>query len=218
MFTGRYSALSQIERFDFSVPSDKSGRKTAPVWYPVDEQRKFSCGAVAAAMQFSYLAAIRPGFSGLCPNLPKSKASFMDYIETVSKSLPTDRKGLCTSYLFKTGALAFAAQQSCNLYVRELDVPRLRLARPSFSQCAAFIRAGLAADCPVAFLCLSGGRSPLLENRGWVTLIAMEQRPTGQAFCTILTGSRKRIIDFRQWYQNAAAGGGLVYFVGGEGD
>ncbi len=177
-----------------------------------------NCGAVAAAAQFSYLAATRPGFSGLCPAAPKDKDSFSDYIETVGKSMSTDRKGLCTPYLYKSGVLSFAAQHSCALFVRELDIPRFRLARPSFSQCAAFLRAGLAADCPVAFLCLSGGRSPLLENRQWVTLIALEEQPTGQALCTVMTGSQKRVIDFRLWYQNAKAGGGLVYFVGGDGD
>jgi len=218
LLTERHSALSQIERFDFLAQSDKPGRSTVPVWYPIDEQGKYSCGAVVAATQFSYLAATRPGFSGLCPKIPKDKASFSDYIETVSKSMPTDRKGLCTPYLYTSGALSFAAQQSCTLYVRELDIPRFRLARPSFSQCSAFLRAGLAADCPIAFICLSGGQSPLLENRQWVTLIALEEQPTGQAFCTVLTGNQKRIIDFRLWYQNTKAGGGLVYFMGGDGD
>ena len=62
------------------------------------------------------------------------------------------------------GSAAFAAQKGLTLPMRELDIPRLRLARPTMDQCAAFVRSALSADQPVAWLNLHSGAVEALVN------------------------------------------------------
>ena len=94
--------------------------------------------------------------------------------------------------------------------MRELDIPRLRLARPTMDQCAAFVRSALSADQPVAWLNLHSGAVEALDDWHWVTIVALEERRDGTELCTVLDGGKEYTADLRLWFQTTRLGGGLA--------
>ena len=189
----------------------KTYRGANQEWYPTEWQQRAGCGPTTAAMLLAYLAATRPELRELYPSGRMDKESFTAFMEEVWQFVTPGRRGLNSNHLFVSGVTDFARERGIDLPVRELDIPRLRIARPSYDQCAAFLRTGLNADCPVAFLNFSRGRVANLDSWHWVPILSLEERSNGQALCVILDGGRERIIDFRLWYQTSRGGGGLVY-------
>jgi hypothetical protein len=204
-------ALTQPELFTIKLDNGKTRRGGDQKWYSTDWQRKAGCGPTTAATMLAYLALTRPELRGLYPSGSRDKADFVEFMEKVWGYVTPGRKGLNSVRMFTSGVSSFAEERQCVLHTRELDIPRFRIARPSFSQCAAFLRTGLTADCPVAFLNFSHGEVTHLDSWHWVPIIAMEQRPSGQAICTILSDGREQLIDFRLWYHTSRLGGGLSY-------
>lgn len=203
--------LSWPELFTLELDNGKTSRGADQEWYSTEWQRKAGCGPTTAATLLAYLSHTRSELGALYPSGGQCKADFADLMEKVWEHVTPGRLGLNSLRLFTEGVASFAQERQCVLHTRELDIPRFRIARPTFSQCAAFLRTGLSADCPVAFLNFSSGKVPHLDSWHWVPIISMEERRSGQAICTILSGGREREIDFRLWYQTSRAGGGLLY-------
>lgn len=203
--------ITRPEFFTVELGNGKTCRGADQEWYRDEWQRKAGCGPTTAATLLAYLSATRSEFSALYPSCSCCQADFLRFMEEVWEHVTPGKLGVNSLHLFSDGVRSLAKEHKCAVHVRELDIPRFHLARPSFSQCAAFLRTGLSADCPVAFLNFSRGLVPHLESWHWVTIIAMEERPGGQAICTILDGGVERKIDFRLWYQTSHTGGGLLY-------
>lgn len=203
--------LSRPDLFDLETESGSICHGARQEWYPTEWQRKAGCGPLTAATILSYLSHTRPGLSVLYPSGSRSQAEFVGLMERVWEHMTPGRLGVNSLHMFTNGVASFAGARHCILHTRELDIPRFRLARPTFSQCVAFLRTGLSADCPVAFLNFSRGKVPYLESWHWVPVIAMEQQSSGPVICTILNDGKERKIDFRLWYQTSRTGGGLVY-------
>jgi len=204
-------ALSWPQLFIMQLENGRSCRGARQDWYPTEWQRKAGCGPTTAATLLAYLSHTRPELAALYPSGSRAQSDFSGLMEKLWEHVTPGRKGVHSLRMFSGGMVSFAAERHCVLHTRELDIPRFRLARPTFSQCAAFLRTGLGADCPVAFLNFSSGKVPYLDDWHWVPIIAMEQQDSGQTLCTILDGGKARKIDFRLWYQTSRTGGGLVY-------
>ena len=180
-------------------------------WYGEELQRKAGCGPTCASMLFSYLAATRPEWKDLYPSVSRERGDFLALMNEVWKHVTPGRMGVNTNYLFTKGVKSYGEEKGLKLPVRELDIPALRMARPTVDQCAAFLRTGLAADCPVAFLNLHAGEVEGLDSWHWVAIIALEEHSEGPLICTILDGGEELTVDFRLWFQTTTRGGGLVY-------
>lgn len=180
------------------------------LWYPDEWQRKAGCGPTAAAMLVSYLAQTRPACAGLYPAGSWERADVLGLMEELWRYITPGKHGVNTTHLFTKGLSAFAAERQVALSIRELDVPRLKLARPTADQCAAFLRSSLLADAPVAWLNLHAGTVEGLDDWHWVTVAGLEERGDGALLCTILDGGKELTVDFRLWFQSTKAGGGLV--------
>ncbi len=204
-------SLSRPELFTLILEEDRTCRGARQEWYSTEWQRRAGCGPTTAATLLAYLSQTRPELSALYPKHSQSQAEFIGLMEQVWAHVTPGKLGVNSLHKFTGGILSFAEERGCVLHTRELDIPRFRLARPTFSQCAAFLRTGLGADCPVAFLNFSRGKVPYLESWHWVPIIEMEQLSGGPLMCTILNEGRERKIDFRLWYQTSRTGGGLVY-------
>lgn len=131
-------------------------------------------------------------------------------MEEMWKFVTPGKHGVNTTHLFTKGLGAFAASKGVTLPLRELDIPRLRLARPTVDQCTAFLRSALGADQPVAWLNLHSGEVEGLDDWHWVTIIALEERRDGTELCTLLDSGKEYAVDFRLWFQTTKLGGGLV--------
>lgn len=204
-------SISWPEVLSLRQEARKSCRGAKQEWFPTDWQRKAGCGPTTAATMAAYLSHVRPELTALYPSGSQNKADFLELMERMWQHVTPGRKGVNSLRMFTDGFKSFAAERQCMIHTRELDIPRLRILRPSFSQCVAFIRTGLSCDCPVAFLNFSRGRVHNLDSWHWVPIIAMEQQENGQTLCSILDGGRERKIDFRLWYMTSMTGGGLIY-------
>lgn len=203
--------LTRPELVTIQMEDGTASRGADQEWYATEWQRKAGCGPAAAAVLLSYLSMTRPEARALYPSGSLKQKDYTDLMEQVWGNMTPGKKGLTSIRMFTGGIRSFARERQCLLPTRELDIPRFRIARPSFSQCAAFLRTGLTADCPVAFLNFSGGEVENLEDWHWMPVIALEERCGGQAVCTILNHGREQEIDFRLWFHTTRTGGGLLY-------
>ena len=131
-------------------------------------------------------------------------------MEELWQHVTPGKHGVNAPRLFSKGLRSFGASKEVELPLRELDIPRFKLARPTVDQCAAFLRSALSADAPVAWLNLHHGEVEHLDDWHWVTIIALEERSDGTLLCTYLDSGRERTADFRLWFQTTKLGGGLV--------
>lgn len=189
----------------------RTWRGTNQEWFSDEWQRKAGCAPTAAALLVSYLAQTRPGCQGLYPSGSWQKDDVLALMEELWTYITPGRRGVNTLHIFTKGLAEFARKKGVELPFRDLDIPRFKIARPTADQCAAFLRAGLEADSPIAWLNLHNGGVKGLDSWHWVTIVALEHHSEGPLLCTILDGGRERKVDFRLWFQGTKAGGGLVY-------
>lgn len=182
-------------------------------WYAEDWQRKAGCGPTTASLLVSYLAQTRPGCKDLYPSGSWEKDDFVGLMDQVWRYVTPGRHGVNRTHIFTKGLREFSKAKGVTLSLRELSIPRFKIARPTVDQCAAFIRAGLEAECPVAWLNLHNGGIKGLDSWHWVSIIALEAHSDGPLLCTYLDSGRERTADFRLWFQATKAGGGLVYLA-----
>ena len=189
---------------------ERSWQGADQLWYTDEWQQKAGCGPTAAAVMASYLAQTRPACAPLYPSGSWERWDVLALMEELWGFLTPGKHGLNTTHLFTKGFAAFAAQKGLTLPMRELDIPRLRLARPTMDQCAAFVRSALSADQPVAWLNLHSGEVEALDDWHWVTIVALEERRDGTELCTVLDGGKEYTADLRLWFQTTRLGGGLA--------
>ena len=192
----------------------RTWRGADQIWYADEWQQKAGCGPTTAALMASYLAQTRPSCAPLYPSGSWEKADFTALMEELWQHVTPGKHGVNAPRLFSKGLRSFGASKEVELPLRELDIPRFKLARPTVDQCAAFLRTALAADSPVAFLNLSHGLVKELDSWHWVTIVGLEQHGDGLMQTTILDGGREYAVDFRLWFQSTRAGGGLIYVPG----
>jgi hypothetical protein len=158
--------ISRPEFFTVELGDGKTCRGADQEWYQDEWQRKAGCGPTTAATLLAYLSATRPELSALNPSCSCCQADFLRFMEEVWEHVTPGKLGVNSLHLFSDGVKSLAREHHCAVHIRELDIPRFHLARPSFSQCAAFLRTGLSADCPIAFLNFSRGLVPHLDGTG----------------------------------------------------
>lgn len=188
----------------------RTWRGADQLWYADEWQQKAGCGPTTAALMASYLAQTRPSCAPLYPSGSWEKADFTALMEELWQHVTPGKHGVNAPRLFSKGLRSFGASKEVELPLRELDIPRFKLARPTVDQCAAFLRSALSADAPVAWLNLHHGEVEHLDDWHWVTIIALEERSDGTLLCTYLDSGRERTADFRLWFQTTKLGGGLV--------
>lgn len=204
----RYS-LSQPDLFTL-FEGDRTWRGADQEWYSDEWQRKAGCGPTAAAMVAFYLAETRSECLALYPSRSQRRKDILSLMGELWTHVTPGRMGVNTLSRFVRGFQSFLSEREVSIPLRTLDVPRFRIARPTASQCAAFLRTALAADSPVAWLNLHHGEVAELDSWHWVVITSMEQRSDGALLCTILDAGREFTVDFRLWFQTTRAGGGLV--------
>ncbi len=180
-------------------------------WYRQLWRRKAGCGPTTAAMQLCYLAHTRRKLAGLCPLKDMEREGFVAYMDEVWDFVTPGPQGLNAVRKYAGAIVRFAAARGIEASPLELEVPQKVTARPSFYDCAAFIRAGLQGDCPVAFLNLHNGRVENLDAWHWV-LITELHCDGDRVTCAVADGGKRLEIDLRLWYDTTKEGGGFVAF------
>ncbi len=203
--------LFQPELLQFEDPSGAPCRGLNQDWYRDAWQRRAGCGPTTAATLMAYLARTKPALTPLAPEAPRTASDILPYMEAVWRFVTPTSMGLHTLALFTDGSRAFGEEQGVRLHCRSLSIPGAKeRARPSLDACAAFIRAALEVDCPVAFLNYSNGTLSNLDSWHWVPLISLSLSECDSCQCTILDAGSEHTIDFALWHQTSRLGGGLV--------
>lgn len=174
-------------------------------WYPDPWQRKAGCGPTSASVVLCYLAASRPSLGRLYPFGAMDQGSFTAFMGQVWRCVTPGNQGLHQPKWYADGVTAFAAERGIALSPEVLEVPAPGNRRPSWAEVTAFVRGGLDADCPVAFLNLSSGQTVGLDSWHWVTITGIQGEQV-----TILDSGRAFSINLHVWYKTTTMRGGFV--------
>lgn len=178
-------------------------------WYTLPWRQRAGCGPTTASAQMAYLAALRPSLAALCPLEGREQGAFVTYMDKVWEYVTPGSHGLNRVEMYTDGVARFCGERGVRLLPHALEVP-IGEERPGFDRCVSFIRAGLASDCPVAFLNLDNGEVEALDKWHWVLLSALEEGDAG-TLVTVVDNGNTFSIDLKMWYDTARDLGGFVW-------
>jgi hypothetical protein len=182
-------------------------------WYKDEWHRRAGCGPTCAANVAAYLAQTRPGMRALYAGEGMLKSQFAAHMEEMYKFVTPGNMGLNRVEMFTKGMEDFAGSRGISLKAHVFEVHgNMSRNRPPVSDLIEFIRTGLAADCPIAFLNLTKGRVKNLQGWHWITITSAEFEDGGLMACASDEGSEIRF-DLKLWYLSTRMRGGLVYFT-----
>ncbi|HSK67848.1 MAG TPA: hypothetical protein VLA21_01160 [Candidatus Limnocylindria bacterium] len=176
-------------------------------WFSGFWQRKAGCGPCTGANILLYLS--RMGRISLDEET-RDRAGFLRLMEQSWQYLTPGIMGLNSPFMMQQGLDAFFEERGSGLRARALEIPAEPSARPDSSEAEAFIRDGLAADSPVAFLNLSNGDIPHLESWHWVTVVGVEGEGDKADLLIYDNGNSIRV-NLYTWLHSTRRGGGFVY-------
>ena len=178
-------------------------------WYSLPWRQRAGCGPTTASVQMAYLATLRPSLAALCPLKEREQETFVTYMNKVWEYVTPGSHGLNRVEMYTDGVARFCGERGVKLLPRALEVPTGE-ERPGFDRCVSFIRAGLEADCPVAFLNLDNGEVEALDKWHWVLLSVLEEGDAG-TLVTVVDNGNTFSIDLKLWYDTARDLGGFVW-------
>ena len=183
-------------------------------WFRGFWQRKAGCGPCTGSNVLHYLAK-----SGRIP-LPmevKDRDSFISLMEYSWDYLTPGVMGLNSPYMMQKGLDAMLEQSGCRLRSQVLEIPASESSRPGLGTVEHFIRAGLDADSPVAFLNLSNGEIAHLESWHWVTVVGLQGSGETAVMDIYDNGSHLQV-SLPLWLRTTRRGGGFVYVASEDSD
>lgn len=209
--------LISVSHPEFMTITDSQARQSyfggAQEWYSFEWGRIAGCGPTCAANLLAYLALTRPALRDLYRGRSRDRIEFLRHMEEIFPFVTPGPMGLNRVELFSKGVVAFAASRDVLLTPHVFAVTGNRNpGRPPVSALVAFVRAGLAADCPLAFLNLSRGRVKNLQNWHWVSITSVDIE-TDQLTARASDEGIPREFNLRLWYLSTQMSGGLVYFT-----
>lgn len=185
----------------------------AQEWYSSEWARKAGCGPTCAANLTAYLALTRPALGALYHGKDTDRIEFLGHMEEVFPFVAPGPMGLNRVELFSEDVVAFAASRDISLIPHVFPVTGNRDPnRPPVSALMEFVRAGLAADCPLGFLNLSRGREKNLQNWHWISIISADLK-TDRLTARASDEGILREFDLGLWYLSTKMRGGFAYFT-----
>lgn len=182
-------------------------------WYAEEWHRRAGCGPTCAANLTAYLAATHPGLKALYAGETMDQAAFAAHMEALYTFVTPGNMGLNRPEMYTQGVEAFAASRGIQIQSHLFETAGYTCReRPAVRELATFVREGLSADCPVAFLNLSKGRVKNLQGWHWITLIAAETEDD-QLIAWASDEGKEIRFDLKLWYLSTRMRGGLVYFT-----
>lgn len=208
------SMLLRPDYLHFSCPGSGVLFGCDQDWFRGFWQRKAGCGPCTGANLILYLS--RSGRLSL-PMEITDRASFLVLMERSWEYLTPGVMGLNSPFLMQKGLDAFLDSLGSGMKSQALDIPAEEPLRPSPEKAEAFIRQGLSADSPVAFLNLSNGDVLQLESWHWVTIIGLDGKGEN-AELLIYDNGRQLRVSLSRWLRTTRRGGGFVYVGDGIAD
>jgi hypothetical protein len=182
-------------------------------WYADEWHRRAGCGPTCAANVTAYLALTRPELRALYAGEDMRKSLFSAHMEEIYKFVTPGNMGLNRVEMYTRGVADFAVSRGLSLQAHVFEVHgNMCKDRLPVSELAEFVRAGLASDCPVAFLNLTKGRVKNIQGWHWITITSADISDTSLTAYASDEG-KKICFDLRLWYLSTRMRGGLIYFT-----
>lgn len=182
-------------------------------WYADQWHRNAGCGPTCAANVTAYLALTRPELRGLYAGEDMRRSLFAAHMEEMYKFVTPGNMGLNRVEMYTDGVADFAASRGLSLQSHTFEVHgNMRRERSPVEALAEFVREGLAADCPVAFLNLTKGRVKNIQAWHWITITSADISDTSLSAYASDEGNQI-CFDLRLWYLSTRMRGGLIYFT-----
>lgn len=178
-------------------------------WFATERQRLTGCGPSAAANILFYIE--RKENNDCCG---RDRADLLSFMEEAWQTVTPQKNGIPSTALFQEKVDQYAKLHRKQFYYSVLDVSSQQSKRPSLFKVIGFIRQGLRADVPIAFLNLDHGIEENLESWHWVTIAGMtysENEQVVQVF--ICDEGITKLINLKLWLETTVQGGGFVYFL-----
>lgn len=179
-------------------------------WYQKSWPRKSGCGPTAAANILAYIAHTREGMANLYKPDTLGKSDFLKHMECLFQFVTPGLMGVNHIDKFVKGISRYGSSQGHNLNIKVLTIEEIRGAEDGKGLVAEFVRNGLEADCPIAFLNLSRGHELRLQDWHWITITSavFDER---HLMVTASDEGERRTFDLQLWFQTTKMHGGLVY-------
>lgn len=182
-------------------------------WYADEWRRRAGCGPTCAANVAAYLALTRPEMRALYAGEDMLKIQFSSHMEEMYSFVTPGNMGLNRVEMFTQGMEDFARSRGVSLRAHVFEVHgNMHKSRPPVSELIEFVRSGLAADCPVAFLNLTRGRVKNLQAWHWITITSADLEDGSLSACASDEG-KVNCFDLKLWYLSTRMRGGLIYFT-----
>lgn len=186
-------------------------------WYATDWSQRAGCGPTCASNVLAYLAFTRPSLRGLYGYDTMHKTDFSKHMEEVYRFVTPGTMGLNHVEMFSDGVANFARNRGILLEPHVFSVQSNMVRnRPHVSELMAFVKAGIASDCPLGFLNLTRGRVKNLQSWHWITITTVDM-DENRIIAEASDEGHKISFDLRLWYFTTRMRGGLVYFTHGSG-
>lgn len=175
-------------------------------WYTDEWRRKAGCGPTTATCLLAYCL----GRDGKWP-IPLTVAEAATYMDRVWEYVTPSYGGLYKTRWMADGLRCWLADAGIERYVPQmLTVSILPGYRPSGPEVIEFIRAGLAADSPVAFLNRHAGKETQIDTWHWVPIVELV-RDGVRTTAVCYDEGRRKSFDPAAWTKDTVLGGGFVY-------
>lgn len=183
-------------------------------WYATSFQKTRGCGPTAAAMLIAYLNRRE---ADPLPYKSHSISSITQVLESIWNFItPGWLLGLNSTEKFCQGINKLFSHYGLIWRCHRLRVTASKSNRVSLSQVVEFLAAGIASDCPIAFLNLHRGQETVLESWHWVVLVALSYEDSKRRFiATCYDGGASITVDLGHWLETTRLGGGFVYISNG---
>lgn len=178
-------------------------------WFSTERQRLTGCGPSAAANILFYIK--RKENADCCG---KDRTDLLSLMEETWKLVTPEKNGIPTTGLFMEKLEEYAKLHERSFRYSVLDVSSQQSERPSLDTVIKFIRHGLRADIPIAFLNLDHGAEEKIESWHWVTIAGMNCSEDEQTVhVSICDEGMTKQINLKLWLETTVQGGGFVYFL-----
>lgn len=172
-------------------------------WYPEKWQRISGCGPTAGTVMVAYIERKQQGRA--IQTMEEARKKMLVLWQYATPRM----HGLYKTRWLREGLEAYLKDKELVGKVEALAVPSIRFLAPKLSEAAAFIREGLAADCPIGFLNLHSGGEPIPYHWHWMVIVGIKEEE-GEFFCTLWDSGQEYTFNLGSWLANTRFGGGFV--------
>lgn len=179
-------------------------------WYSDDWKQLAGCGPTTATQLISYIR-FKEGLEDVS-HAGDGELALQRMEEVWNYVKPRFGGGLYKTHWMSRGLDAYMKDAQMPFQAEMLPIYPLRGNHYDLATVVEFIKKGLEADSPIAFLNRHRGKEEGLSTWHWVPIISMEVS-SGDVRCKVYDEEIERVFSLKRWLKDNLLGGGFAYLV-----